>query len=140
MLFPTEWQTIRLVLTVPQELPSGGWGWVTHPEGDPVGTEFVYNCGELRKAFKAWGPMVARVLVGPRWDRFNLTAYGVVSGNVLGRDAWVRSAETGRLIPHGTPFCTWERARFPTEVPRVAPLLVARCCNGQGPEDFRRAA
>jgi hypothetical protein len=139
-LFPTDEQTVRLVLAVPQALPHGGWGWAVHPEGDPVGEDYVYNCDELRRVFRVWGPIVARTLVRAHWDRFNLTAYGMTSGNLLGRDTWLRSTETGKLIPHGNPMCAWQAAVFPPELQGVRPIRVRKCCGGLGPDRFRKAA
>lgn len=101
--------TIRLVVYVPVALPSGdGWTWAALPKADPVGHEFVYNCAELAQVLRVWGSMIAKTLIGIAHDRFALAAYGMVTGGIVGRDSWVRSAETGLLKPHGSPWCVWD--------------------------------
>lgn len=139
MIMPTQWPTVRLVVTVPEKLPTGGWRWVDHPDGGEVGREYVYSCRELHMTFRSWGPAVARVLIGPRWDMFNITAYGAYSGNVLGRDAWRRSEETGRLRAQGDPLCCWENARFPPDMAIVRPIELSHCA-GLGHANLGKAA
>jgi hypothetical protein len=101
--------TVRLVVYVPIALAHGdGWTWAALPQADPVGHEFVYSGAELTQVLRIWGSIVTRVLVGTAHDRFALAAYGMVTGAILGRDVWIRSAETGQLKPHGSPWCVWD--------------------------------
>jgi hypothetical protein len=103
--FRANTHTVRLFLCVPTPLISGhGWFWGPHPDMHEVGTDFAYNPAELVAVFRAWGRVVARVLIGDRWDGFNLSAYGAVSGKLLGRDTWARDPHTGLLEPHGEPW------------------------------------
>lgn len=100
--------TVRLVVYVPIALASGdGWTWAALPGADPVGHEFVYTCEELARALRVWGGVIARTIAHVH-DRFSIAAYGMVTGAIVGRDAWVRSAETHALQPHGEPWCVWD--------------------------------
>lgn len=100
--------TVLLRVSVPSALPTGaGWGWETLPEADPIGYDHVYNCTEVATSLRTWGTLVARSVVGSRHDRFAITAYGMVTGVVIGRDTWTRSSETHHLVPHGEPWCVW---------------------------------
>lgn len=99
--------TVRLVVYVPIALAVGdGWTWAALPDGDPVGHEYVYSCGELTVALRMWGKIIAATLIKAKHDRFAVSAYGMVTGVILGRDTWVRSA-AGVLEAHGTPWCVW---------------------------------
>lgn len=101
--------TIRLTVMVPIPLPLGdGWTWAEHPEGDPIGYEYVYSAAELAASIRVWGHAVAQVLIRGNHDRFAVVAHAMATGAVLGRDNWARSAETRQLIPHGVPFTVWE--------------------------------
>jgi hypothetical protein len=99
--------TARLVVYVPIALVTGdGWTWAALPDGDPVGHEFVYSCAELTVALRVWGKIIAATLIKAKHDRFALTAYGTVTGRILGRDTWIRSG-AGILEPSGEPWCVW---------------------------------
>lgn len=103
--------TVQLTVMVPIPLVSGtGWTWAEHPEGSPVGHEYVYSAAELAVAIRVWGSAIARVLIRGNHDRFALVAHAVGTGVILGRDNWRRSAETRQLIPDGAPFTVWEPA------------------------------
>jgi hypothetical protein len=87
-----------------------------------VGRDFAYNSAELVRVFRTWGLIIARDVVGDRWDGFNLSAYGVVSGNLLGRDTWARDPHTGALEPHGEPWALFEaQARVPDDMGPMLP-------------------
>jgi hypothetical protein len=121
--FVANTHTVRLFLCVPTPLLSGdGWVWGPHPDTPEIGRDFAYNSAELVAVFRAWGPIVARLLVGERWEGFNLSAYGAVSGNLLGRDTWWLDAHTGALEPHGEPWALFEaQARVPDDMGPMLP-------------------
>jgi hypothetical protein len=98
--------TVKLVLFTPTSLgEAGDWTWST---GELIGLEYVFTACEVATALRVWGRIVAMTLIKGRHDRFALAALTADSNALVGRDTWIRSAETHRLIPHGAPLVVWD--------------------------------
>lgn len=71
--------------------------------------DYIRSAQELGRALYVYAATVARVLQRsgkPR--RFRLVAYDLRNGRPVGIHEWTPSRETGRLIPAGEPWVTFE--------------------------------
>lgn len=121
-VFAANTHTVKLTLCVPTPLLGGnGWTWGPHPEAYELGRDFTYNRAELIRVFRVWGAIIARTVVGDRWDAFTVSAHGTVCGSLLGRDTWTRDRHTGLLEPHGEPVTLTEHAALPSDMGPMCP-------------------
>jgi hypothetical protein len=104
------------VVSVPVFTTGDRWEWQPHHELNPAGHEFVYSDDELRATFRTYGRMVALILRN-NYNRFTISAYGMVSGNLLGRDQWEWCRTRRGYFAHGEPWALFAvQARVPKDM------------------------
>lgn len=115
-VFTANSHTVRLVVSVPVFTTGDRWEWQPHHELNPAGHEFVYSDDELRATFRTYGRMVALILRN-NYNRFTISAYGMVSGNLLGRDQWEWCRTRRGYFAHGEPWALFAvQARVPKDM------------------------
>lgn len=85
------------------------WEWRPLP-ALPDAYDWINSETQLLRALMTYSTMAARLLLGHPGQRFRVLVRNVPGRILMGHYEWMRSGESGRLVPASEPWTNWPEA------------------------------